>query len=124
MKEKLFVACFVIFTGLFLVSCGGSHGFIRDSVTNHQVQYQLNYKNVKFLRTVEGTASTGSVFCAIPIDDKLYARAINDMYRNAAGELQNNQMVINLREDRTVRSYLGFFCKVNLTVSGDLVEFN
>jgi len=103
------------------VGCGYSHGFIRDSMTTHEVRYNINVVSQRFIKTASGSSNEGSIFCFIPVSGDLYKRAMDDLYAHAA--LGPNQTVNNLREDHQSVWYLFFFCNDRLTVSGDVVEF-
>jgi hypothetical protein len=112
------------FTGLalgvgLLAGCGASGGFLRDAVSTQRFDYQLNVSGVRYLKSVSGTSSTGSLFCAIPTSADLYQQAMQHLH--ASAQLQPNQVVMNLREDYAVRSYL-FFCSRQLIISGDVFE--
>ncbi|MBM4356295.1 MAG: hypothetical protein FJ109_21310 [Deltaproteobacteria bacterium] len=112
----------VVIVGI-LNSCGYTGGFLRDSVTMHQMNYNMNFQFVQFVRTVKGQAYGGAVFCVIPVGDDLYSSAMEDLYLNV-GKMAPNQMIINLREDVRHRVFAGFYCDKRVTVSGDLVQFS
>ncbi len=118
MKRARVIAAVLCFLG---ASCGETSGFIRDSVSLNQRQYRMNVVSEQFIRTVSGDASNGALFCMIPLETDMYKRAMDALYAHAM--LGPNQVVLNLREDHEVVSYLGFFCKFFLTVSGDVVQF-
>lgn len=113
---KTFAAVLVL-TGS---ACGLSGGFIRDSLTTNQFDYRMEIEKLRYVRLVQGNSSIGSVLCLIPLGDQLYTRAMEDLYASAA--LQENEVVVNLREDSTVVSYVGVYCISRLTVSGDVVQ--
>ena len=100
--------------------CGFNSGFIRDAVSISQREYRMDVVQERFVRTVSGSASTGSVLCLFPISSDMYARAMHEMYDEA--KLQPNQTVLNLREDHETTTYLGLYCNYSLTISGDKVE--
>jgi hypothetical protein len=118
------VARVALLSGLSVLalSCTGSSGFIRDSVTSHTFQYNFTVTGMRFIRTVAGQASVTKVLCTIPIDETdLYNQAVKAMYAQAGG-LGPNRVVVNLREDSAFVTYLFVACTTKLTVSGDLVE--
>ena len=100
--------------------CGFSHGFIRDSTTEHSFRYQMNLGGVRFVKPVYGSAAHGLLFCMIPLSGEIYSRAMEDMYEKA--QLQPNQIVVNLREDLSFKAFLIFYCSTQVTVSGDVIE--
>jgi hypothetical protein len=102
-----------------VLGCGGSAGFLRDSITQVQVQ-KGGFMVVKTGLT--SSASTGSVFCVIPVDDgQVYRKAMEGLHGSA--RLGPNQMLINIREDISNIAYLGFFCTRTHTLSADVIEF-
>jgi hypothetical protein len=105
---------------LVLGGCGFNSGFIRDAASISQREYRMDVVQERFVRTVSGSASTGSVFCLFPISSDMYSRAMHEMYDEA--KLQPNQTVLNLREDHETTTYLGLYCNYSLTISGDKVE--
>ncbi|MBX5480673.1 MAG: hypothetical protein IRZ16_02315 [Myxococcaceae bacterium] len=118
--QRLFMRGAVLAAMVFASGCGLRNGFIRDSVTAQEFRFNLNVRSVQHLRTVEGTATLGLLFCAIPLEERLYARAMEDLYQNA--KLKENEVLVNLREDTGQTFYLGLFCQQRLTVSADVVR--
>lgn len=100
--------------------CGISGGFLRDSITTQKFDYQMRIQSLRVLRQVEGSASVGSVFCAIPLADRMYARAMQELHAQA--KLDTNEVLANIREDQSYTWYLGFYCVNKLTVSADVVQ--
>jgi hypothetical protein len=104
---------------LLLVGCGSTAGFLRDSITQVQVQ-RGDFRIVK--TGLAASADTGKVFCMIPVDDgQAYRHAMEGLH--AATRLGPNQMLVNIREDWKAITYLGFYCAFTLTVSADVIEF-
>ena len=117
MKVKtLAVAIFSFGT---LAGCGLNSGFIRDSTSSQVMDYRMEIMSTKYVRSVSGSASNGSILCIFPLNGEQYARALNEVYRYAA--LKTNETLQNLREDHEFRFYL-FYCNHILTVSGDVVS--
>jgi hypothetical protein len=102
-----------------LAGCGASSGFLRDATSSQRFDYTMSVSGVRYLKSVSGTSSNGSLFCVIPTSADLYQQAMQSLY--ASAQLQPNQVVMNLREDYAFRSYL-FFCSRQLTLSGDVFE--
>ncbi|WP_257455098.1 DUF6567 family protein [Archangium lipolyticum] len=103
-----------------LAGCGASGGFIRDAISTQQLEYRMDVAGVRYVKPASGASSTGSVLCIIPLSTNLYQEAMQELYLSA--ELAPNQVIMNLREDYAIRSYLGFYCTRQLTVSGDVFE--
>jgi hypothetical protein len=104
-----------------LAGCGYTSGFIRDSRSANVVEYRFDVAGERFVRQVSGSADVGYLFCFIPLERGAYKRAMGALYAEA--HLAPNQVVMNLREDHTTVSYVGFYCSSTLTVSGDVFEF-
>ena len=120
MFGRLMLVVSLALTLVVVSSCGGSGGFIRDASTLHFIQHQIPAKTFRFVKNVSGEASTGSVFCSIPIYPDVYMRARDAMYQNA--KLTPNQAITDLIEDHTTRFYL-FYCEHYVVISGTVVEF-
>jgi hypothetical protein len=116
------LASVLALTVVSVTSCGVAGGILRDSNTVTRVDLKPDMKDLKFVRTVQGSASSGSVFCSIPLQGNLYARAMEDLHSNA--KLQPNQLLLNLREDRMVKNYAGFYCEHSVTISADIFQFS
>ena len=119
MTKTLRLSCLALGVGL-LVGCGASGGFLRDSISSQRFDYKMDVAGVRYVKSVSGSSSTGAVFCFIPLAANLYQNAMRDLY--ATAKLEQNQVVVNLREDYVIRSYLGFYCSRHLIVSGDVFE--
>jgi hypothetical protein len=74
----------------------------------------------RFVRTVFGTASAGSLFCAIPLGGDLYLRAMDDLHERA-GHLHAYEFLDNIREDVS-SPCLVLYASRTVTVSADLYE--
>jgi hypothetical protein len=120
MTKTLRLSSLALGMGL-LAGCGYSGGFLRDSISSQQIDYRMDVSGVHYVKSVSGTATTGAVFCFIPLSGDLYQTAMQSMQASAG--LGPNQMVMNLREDSITRSWLGFYCTRTLTVSGDVIQF-
>lgn len=101
------------------VSCGGTSGFIRDASTSNDIHYDAGH-GFRFLRSVSAAVSTDDIFCLMPTGPAPYATVMEELQKKAA--LQPGQTILNLREDRVLRVFI-IFCTTNLTVSGDVYEF-
>lgn len=102
------------------VGCGVTSGFLRDSMTQTQIQGP-GFRIVK--TGLSSTVHTGAVFCSIPTGEgELYRRGMEQL--NAQAKLYPNQMLVNLREDVKTAAYLVFYCKYTLTLSADVIEFS
>jgi hypothetical protein len=42
----------------------------------------------------------------------------------ASAKLQPNQVVMNLREDHAIRSFVGLYCSHSITISGDVFQLS
>ncbi len=100
--------------------CGLSGGMLRDSQTVNRFDYQIRLQGLRFVRTAQGFATVGSALCIIPLGDSLYANAMRELHANA--RLQENEVLVNMREDRTTVSYLGFYCQTKVVLSGDVMH--
>jgi hypothetical protein len=116
-KARLFTAAAVV--SLLAAGCGGSVGFLRDSITQVQVQ-KGGFRVVK--TGLKASAETGQVFCSIQVDDgEVYRRMMEEIH--AAARLGPDQMLINIREDIKQTAYLGLYCVRKHTLSADVIEF-
>lgn len=118
MTQTLRLTGLVLGVGL-LAGCGASGGFLRDSISSQRFDYRMDVSGVRYLKSVSGTSSTAAILCIIPTGSDLYQRAMQDLY--ASAQLDDNQVVMNLREDYSLRSYI-FWCSRDLTLSGDVFE--
>jgi hypothetical protein len=118
MTKTLRLSALALGAGL-LAGCGASGGFIRDSVSTQQLEYRMDVSGVRYVKPASGSASTGAVLCIIPLASNLYQEAMQELYLSA--ELAPNQVIMNLREDYVIRSYV-FYCSRQLIVSGDVFE--
>lgn len=119
MTKTLRLSALALGAGL-LAGCGATGGFIRDSVSTQQLEYRMDVSGVRYVKPASGSASTGAVLCIIPLGSNLYQEAMQELYLSA--ELAPNQVIMNLREDYSVRAYLFFYCSRQITVSGDVFE--
>jgi hypothetical protein len=110
------LGCFV------LCGCGATSGFLRDATTVSQHQYRQDVAAVRYVRSAAGSATIGSVFCAIPVSggEAPYKDAMVALHKDAA--LKPNEVLENIREDHTITAYLVFYCTITLTISGDVIE--
>jgi hypothetical protein len=73
------------------------------------------------VKSVAASTDSNAILCVIPTaSDPPYATTMAEIHKAAA--LQPNQVLENLREDHTYRSWLGFYCTTTLTISGDVIE--
>lgn len=115
--RRLFATVLVV---SLLASCGTRSGFLRDSSSSNEFQYQMDLVQVTHERTVAGAAEIGMVFCSIPIGSDQYKRAFEELHLKAA--LNANEMLINFREDSGFTAFLGFYCTHQVTISADVVK--
>jgi hypothetical protein len=108
-------------TGLLGSACSISGGFVRDGRGSQPFDLRMDVGGVQYLKTVSGTAESASVLCAIPLEGGVYDRAMRAL--NTSARLANNQIVANLREDHSVRTYL-LYCVHTVTISGDVLELS
>jgi hypothetical protein len=119
MHKTLRLSSLTLGLGL-LAGCGASSGFLRDATSSNRLDIQLPVAGVRYVKSVSGSASIGAMFCAIPGAGDLYKDAMSNLH--GAARLQPNQVVMNLREDFTFRTWFGFYCSRSLTMSGDVFE--
>jgi hypothetical protein len=105
-----------------LTGCGFSSGFVHGADTAVRHELHVDVTTMRHVRRAEGSASTGSVLCMIPIDGGLYKRAMEKLQQDA--HLEANELLENVREDHDFAVYLGFYCSHSLTVSADVVSIN
>ena len=103
-----------------LAGCGISGGFLRDSISSQRFDFKMDVAGVSYVQSVSGSASSGSVLCLFPIASTLYDTAMRNLY--ASAQLEPNQVVMNLREDHAIRSFLGFYCTHTVHISGDVFQ--
>jgi hypothetical protein len=104
----------------FAGGCGYSSGFVRDSRSAQLIKYDSRATLVSYSRSVDGQATNSSLFCVIPLSsDPLYKSAMEELHK--AAKLKPNEALMNLREDRLRITYFGFYCKVLLTLSADVM---
>jgi hypothetical protein len=119
MKPAVRPALALVAAAVVSAACSVSGGFVRDA--RGALDLRIDVANVQYLRTVSGTAEVGSVLCAIPLEDGAYDRAMRAL--NGSANLGPNQVVLNLREDRSVVTFL-VYCLHRVTISGDVVELS
>jgi hypothetical protein len=74
----------------------------------------------RYVRSVSGSATSGSILCAIPLDNSLYSRALDNLHASA-GSLKHYEFLDNLRDDVETQCFL-FYGVRSLTVSADVYE--
>jgi hypothetical protein len=119
MNPTLRLSSLVLSVGL-LAGCGASGGFLRDSISSQRFDYRMDISGVRYVKSVSGSSSTGSILCVIPLATDLYESAMLDLH--ASAKLEPNQVLVNLREDYAIRSYVGIYCNRRLLISGDVFE--
>ncbi len=102
-----------------LAGCGFNSGFIRDSTSAQVMDYRMELSASRYVRSVQGSATDGSILCIFPLNGEQYTRAMNELYRAAA--LKPNETLQNLRQDSATRIYI-VYCTHSLTISGDVIE--
>jgi hypothetical protein len=105
-----------------LAGCGVTGGFLRDSISSQRFDFKMDVAGVSYVQSVKGSATTGAILCLFPLAGTLYESAMRDLY--ASAKLQPNQVVMNLREDHAIRSFLGLYCNHSLTLSGDVFQLS
>ncbi len=115
-----------------LVGCGVNTGFVRDATTLNQHQYIQQVGTVRYVKSVDASTETSAYLCFVPSGasmnfsgislggDPPYATTMGALYKKAG--LEPNQVLENLREDHSYRTYLGLYCTSVLTISGDVIE--
>ncbi|WP_375770753.1 hypothetical protein NR798_07585 [Archangium gephyra] len=118
MNQSLRLTSLALGLGL-LAGCGISGGFLRDSISSQRFDFKMDVAGVSYVQSVSGSATSGSVLCLFPISSTLYDTAMRNLY--AAAQLEPNQVVMNLREDHTIRSFV-FYCSHTVHISGDVFQ--
>jgi hypothetical protein len=116
------IECVIAITGFVVGGCGASAGFLRDATSINQHEYRQEVGAVRYQRSVDGSSSTGALFCAIPISGGVapYKEAMAELHKHAA--LHPNEVLENLREDHGITAYLVFYCITTLTISADVIQ--
>jgi hypothetical protein len=104
---------------LVLAGCGYNSGLLQDSATGNQVQFRMDISSERYSRTVYGSSSVVSVFCVIPLEGGLYARAMHALHGEA--RLRPNEALQNLRLDSDPSCFLLFGIR-HLIISADVYE--
>lgn len=99
--------------------CGFSTGFIRDSTTSHEVNYDAS-KGFRYVRSVSAETKEDNLLCLFPLSRPAYATVMQEL--NDQAKLQPGQVILNMREDRVLTVFI-ILCRVTTTVSGDVFEF-
>jgi hypothetical protein len=106
--------------GLGLSGCGTTGGFLRDSHTITEAEFKMEVGQIRYSRSVSGTAKLGEALCVIPLNDSAYMHAMENLYSQA--RLGPNEVLTNFREDSAFLWYLGFYCQKMITISADVLE--
>lgn len=119
MSKRWMGLCAAMALPLFLTGCGATSGFLRDSMTQTQIQGS----GFRIITTgITAKAQSGSALCSIPVGEgEVYRRAMEEL--NAQAKLAPNQMIVNIREDVKTVGYLFFYCVHEVTLSADVIEF-
>ncbi len=100
--------------------CGSTSGFLRDSATLTQAEFKMDVSQIRYSRSVSGSAKVGEALCSIPLDEDQYKRAMEALYGSA--QLKTNEVLTNFREDEVFSWFLGFYCQKTLTISADVID--
>ena len=100
--------------------CGSTDGFLRDSHTITENQFKMEVSQIRYSRSVSGTAKVSEALCVIPLGDSAYMHAMENLYSTA--RMGPNEVLTNFREDHTFLTYLGFYCQKAITISADVME--
>jgi hypothetical protein len=113
-----------------LGGCGVNEGFVHDATSGDQHQYRMDLSGVRYVRSVSGSASIGSIFClgglvpgyihGIPLDRGLFKQAMEALQEDA--KLKPNEILKDLRTDRDPACYLFLYGVNSLTISADVYE--
>jgi hypothetical protein len=114
-----------------LAGCGYNEGLLTSWSPGDKHQYRMDLSSVRYVRSVSGRASLGSIFCwgfpfawggfarGIPLDHGLYQQAWAALQEDA--KLKPNEILKDLRIDRDPTCYLLYFVN-DLTISADVYE--
>ena len=102
------------------MGCGSTSGFLRDSHTITENQFKMEVSQIRYSRSVSGTAKVGEALCVIPLGDSAYMHAMENLYSTA--RMGPNEVLTNFREDHSFLTYLGFYCQTMITISADVME--
>jgi hypothetical protein len=115
MRTPLLLLCCFLLAG-----CGFRSGLLRDSSTHQNVELRMDVAQVHYQRSAEGSESIGMLFCAIPLGEGQYTRAMGELHRNA--NLQPNEILVNYREDHGFTTILGVWCNDKVIISADVLR--
>lgn len=119
MTKTLRLTSLVLGLGV-LSGCGISGGFLRDSISSQRFDFKMDVAGVNYVQSVSGSATTGAILCLFPLSSDLYETAMRNLY--ASAQLEPNQVVMNLREDHVIRSFVGVYCNHKVIISGDVFQ--
>ncbi|HEY3816942.1 MAG TPA: hypothetical protein VGL81_07220 [Polyangiaceae bacterium] len=113
-----------------VAGCGVNDGFVHDATSGDQHEYRMDLSGVRYVRSVSGSASIGSIFCVggfvptyvhgIPLDHGLYKQAMEALQDDA--KLKPNEVLKDLRTDHDPACYLFVYGVNSLTISADVYE--
>ncbi len=105
---------------LTLSGCGIRSGFLRDSRTTTDLKFDMPISSIRHVKTVTGSADVGMLLCSIPMTDDVYTTAMQRLHGNA--QLKENEFLAHFREDQGFTWYLGFYCRMHVTISADVLH--
>lgn len=105
---------------LALGGCGVRSGFLRDSRTTTDFKLDMPISSIRHVKTVTGSADVGMLLCSIPMSDEVYTTAMQRLHGNA--QLKENEFLAHFREDQGFTWYLGFYCRMHVTISADVLH--
>ncbi|MFN7131357.1 MAG: hypothetical protein ACK4N5_04700 [Myxococcales bacterium] len=117
MNSRIVVAALA---ALLLGGCGVRTGFLRDSRTSQELRFDMQISSVRYVKTVSASSDVGLLFCSIPLSDDAYSNAMQRLYTSA--QLKENEFLAHFREDQGFTWYLGFYCRMGLTISADVLH--
>ena len=113
----------VLWTALLALAiapgCGRTSGFLRDVNNINEHQFRMEIAAERYARSASGSASIGSLFCLVPLNNGAYRDAMATLHAQA--RLQKNEVLQNLREDHAFVFY-ALYCEDDLILSADVYE--
>jgi hypothetical protein len=102
-----------------LVGCGRISGSFLSASSANEHQFRMEIAAQRYARSVSGSASVGSILCAIPTGGGAYRTAMAALHAEA--QLKTNEVLVNIREDHTFLTLL-LYCEDDLILSADVYE--
>lgn len=106
-----------LLAALALTSCGVNQGLVRETMA----EVRITGPGFRLVKTdVRAALTVTSILCIIPLDTRIYTKLMAAVHKGA--QLKENQTLINIREDFSVRSFL-LWCESDYALSADVIEF-